>query len=206
MTDPEIFELAIPWCSRNSPSAAAPAARAGMSGGDGSRRRIRFLEPMTAVIVSSRRNVAPFGVRRAAATASAGTAIGSTRAGGARDVLTGHRTRPSWRPATCSSSRRRAAEATGRRDGAAGRLTCGRAAGSPRPRRCCCWPAPGWWRGCRRCWGRSGSIPEIVELASAALGRRVTIEGRIGLDLFPEPVLTAERVSLGGRGAGCRPA
>ena len=31
-------------------------------GGDGARRRIRFLAPMTAVIVSSRRIVAPFGL------------------------------------------------------------------------------------------------------------------------------------------------
>jgi len=31
-------------------------------GGDGAVRRLRFLEPMTAVIVSSRRSVAPFGL------------------------------------------------------------------------------------------------------------------------------------------------
>jgi 5-oxoprolinase (ATP-hydrolysing) len=31
-------------------------------GGDGAIRRIRFLEPMTAVIVASRREVAPFGL------------------------------------------------------------------------------------------------------------------------------------------------
>jgi 5-oxoprolinase (ATP-hydrolysing) len=31
-------------------------------GGDGAVRRVRFLEPMTAVIVASRRNVAPFGL------------------------------------------------------------------------------------------------------------------------------------------------
>jgi 5-oxoprolinase (ATP-hydrolysing) len=56
-------------------------------GGDGVVRRIRFLEPVTAVIVSSRRDVAPFGLD--------GGADGSPgrqwveRAAGGQDVLTG---------------------------------------------------------------------------------------------------------------------
>jgi 5-oxoprolinase (ATP-hydrolysing) len=56
-------------------------------GGDGAIRRIRFLEPMTAVIVSSRREVAPFGL--------AGGADGAPglqwveRADGSHETLTG---------------------------------------------------------------------------------------------------------------------
>jgi len=57
-------------------------------GGDGVRRRIRFLEPMTAVIVSSRRNVAPFGVN-GGAPGAVGRQWVDRAGGGRRDVLTG---------------------------------------------------------------------------------------------------------------------
>jgi 5-oxoprolinase (ATP-hydrolysing) len=62
MTDPEVLELRYPVrleefsIRRNSGGAGS------WRGGDGARRRVRFLEPMTAVIVASRRNVAPFGL------------------------------------------------------------------------------------------------------------------------------------------------
>ena len=46
----------------SSGSGAAPAAPGGQRGGDGSVRRIRFNEPMTVVVVASRREVAPFGL------------------------------------------------------------------------------------------------------------------------------------------------
>lgn len=39
--------------------------------------------------------------------------------------------------------------------------------------------------------------PEIASLAGDALGRRVRIDGRVGLVLLPEPVLTAENVTFG---------
>jgi len=63
MTDPEVFELRYPvrleqFAIRRG-SGGAGAAR----GGDGSVRRIRFNEPMTLVVVASRRDVAPFGLR-----------------------------------------------------------------------------------------------------------------------------------------------
>jgi 5-oxoprolinase (ATP-hydrolysing) len=63
MTDPEVFELRYPvrleqFAIRRG-SGGAGAAR----GGDGSVRRIRFNEPMTMVVVASRRDVAPFGLR-----------------------------------------------------------------------------------------------------------------------------------------------
>ena len=87
MTDPEVFELRYPVrlerfaIRRNSGGAGQ------WTGGNGSIRRVRFLEPMTAIIVSSRRNVAPFGL-----TGGADGAAGKQwveRAGGGLDVLTG---------------------------------------------------------------------------------------------------------------------
>jgi 5-oxoprolinase (ATP-hydrolysing) len=56
-------------------------------GGDGAVRRIRFLEPMTAVIVASRRVVAPFGLDGGADAAPGLQWV--ERADGSRDVLTG---------------------------------------------------------------------------------------------------------------------
>jgi 5-oxoprolinase (ATP-hydrolysing) len=56
-------------------------------GGDGSVRRIRFLETMTAVIVASRRNVAPFGLEGGEDGAAGRQWV--ERAGGAHEVLTG---------------------------------------------------------------------------------------------------------------------
>ena len=45
---------------------------------------------------------------------------------------------------------------------------------------------------------RLGPVSGTVEaIASSALGRRVTIEGPIGLSLLPEPVLAADRVNVG---------
>ncbi len=62
MTDPEIMELRYPIrleaFSIRRGSGGAGAAR----GGDGSVRRIRFFEPMTMVVVASRRDVPPFGL------------------------------------------------------------------------------------------------------------------------------------------------
>ncbi len=62
MTDPEVLELRYPviqeqFCIRRHSGGAGQ-----WRGGDGAIRRLRFLEPMTAVIVASRRNVAPFGL------------------------------------------------------------------------------------------------------------------------------------------------
>ena len=87
MTDPEILELRYPVRQELFRIRHGSGGSGKWAGGDGAERRIRFLEPMTAVIVSSRRNVAPFGL--------AGGADGAPglqwveRAGGARDVLTG---------------------------------------------------------------------------------------------------------------------
>jgi 5-oxoprolinase (ATP-hydrolysing) len=56
-------------------------------GGDGARRRMRFLEPMTAAILSSHRKVAPYGVAGGEPGALGRNWI--ERADGRRDELTG---------------------------------------------------------------------------------------------------------------------
>ncbi len=62
MTDPEVFELRYPVRLEKFGIRRGSGGAGKWSGGDGSERRVRFLEPMTAIIVSSRRNVAPFGL------------------------------------------------------------------------------------------------------------------------------------------------
>jgi 5-oxoprolinase (ATP-hydrolysing) len=62
MTDPEILELRYPVRQELFAVRHGSGGKGKWTGGSGSVRRIRFLEPMTAVIVSSRRNVAPFGL------------------------------------------------------------------------------------------------------------------------------------------------
>jgi 5-oxoprolinase (ATP-hydrolysing) len=62
MTDPEILELRYPVVLEEFAIRRGSGGAGKFHGGNGAIRRIRFLEPMTAVIVSSRRNVAPFGL------------------------------------------------------------------------------------------------------------------------------------------------
>ncbi len=62
MTDPEVFELRYPVMLERFGIRAGSGGAGAHRGGDGSVRRIRFDEPMTAVIVASRREVPPFGL------------------------------------------------------------------------------------------------------------------------------------------------
>lgn len=62
MTDPEVLELRYPVRLEEFSIRRGSGGKGGQRGGDGAVRRIRFLEPMTAVIVASRRAVAPFGL------------------------------------------------------------------------------------------------------------------------------------------------
>ena len=62
MTDPEILELRYPVRLEEFSIRRGSGGAGRFRGGDGSRRRIRFLAPMTLVVVASRRNVAPFGL------------------------------------------------------------------------------------------------------------------------------------------------
>jgi 5-oxoprolinase (ATP-hydrolysing) len=63
MTDPEILELRYPVRLEEFAIRHGSGGAGQWRGGDGSRRRIRFLRPMEAVIVASRRTVAPHGLQ-----------------------------------------------------------------------------------------------------------------------------------------------
>ena len=62
MTDPEILELRYPVRLEEFAIRRGSGGAGQWAGGDGARRRIRFLRPMEAVIVASRRTVAPHGL------------------------------------------------------------------------------------------------------------------------------------------------
>lgn len=87
MTDPEVLELRYPVRLEEFSIRHGSGGAGQWRGGDGAVRRVRFLAPMHAVIVSSRRNHAPFGM--------AGGGPGQPglqwvdRADGSRTVLTG---------------------------------------------------------------------------------------------------------------------
>ena len=87
MTDPEVLELRYPVRQDFFGIRRGSGGAGKWRGGDGSIRRIRFLEPMTAVIVSSRRNVAPFGLDSGSDGAAGQQWV--ERADGTKEVLTG---------------------------------------------------------------------------------------------------------------------
>ena len=62
MTDPEVLELRYPVRLEAFAVRRGSGGAGRHRGGDGAVRRIRFNEPMTAVVVASRRTVAPFGL------------------------------------------------------------------------------------------------------------------------------------------------
>ena len=62
LTDPEVLEWRFPVLLEEFAIRRGSGGAGRRRGGDGVRRRLRFLEPMTAAIVSGRRRVAPFGL------------------------------------------------------------------------------------------------------------------------------------------------
>jgi 5-oxoprolinase (ATP-hydrolysing) len=62
MTDPELLELRYPVRLEDFAIRRGSGGDGQWPGGDGARRRIRFLQPMTATIVASRRSIPPFGL------------------------------------------------------------------------------------------------------------------------------------------------
>ena len=87
MTDPEILELRYPVRQETFAIRHGSGGAGKWQGGNGAIRRIRFLEPMTAVIVSSRRVVAPFGLEGGADGAPGRQWV--ERADGSRQTLIG---------------------------------------------------------------------------------------------------------------------
>jgi len=87
MTDPEVLELRYPVRLELFGIRRGSGGAGRWQGGDGAVRRVCFLEPMTAVIVSSRRKIAPFGLDGGADGAPGLQWV--ERADGTRDILTG---------------------------------------------------------------------------------------------------------------------
>jgi 5-oxoprolinase (ATP-hydrolysing) len=70
MTDPEVLELRYPVRVEQFGVRRGSGGAGQWRGGDGAIRRLAFLEPMTAVIVASRRREGPFGLAGGAAGAT----------------------------------------------------------------------------------------------------------------------------------------
>jgi 5-oxoprolinase (ATP-hydrolysing) len=70
MTDPEVLELRYPVRVEQFAVRRGSGGAGQWRGGDGAIRRLAFLEPMTAVIVASRRHEGPFGLAGGAAGAT----------------------------------------------------------------------------------------------------------------------------------------
>ncbi|BAD79905.1 hydantoinase / oxoprolinase [Synechococcus elongatus PCC 6301] len=85
LTDPEVLESRFPVLLEEFSIRRGSGGAGHYAGGDGATRRLQFLEPMTATILSSRRQVAPFGL--------AGGGAGQTgenrliRADGSQEIL-----------------------------------------------------------------------------------------------------------------------
>jgi 5-oxoprolinase (ATP-hydrolysing) len=62
LTDPEVLEWRFPVRLESYAIRRGSGGAGRHRGGDGSVRRVRFLEPMTAVMLANHRRIAPFGV------------------------------------------------------------------------------------------------------------------------------------------------
>jgi 5-oxoprolinase (ATP-hydrolysing) len=62
LTDPEVLEWRFPVRLESFAIRRGSGGAGRHRGGDGAVRRVRFLEPMTAVILANHRRIAPFGV------------------------------------------------------------------------------------------------------------------------------------------------
>jgi len=87
LTDPEVLEWRFPVLLESFEIRAGSGGAGRHRGGDGTVRRIRFLEPMTASILSSHRVVAPFGLNGGSNGATGHNRV--ERAGGGVDELDG---------------------------------------------------------------------------------------------------------------------
>ncbi|MEE8279971.1 MAG: hydantoinase B/oxoprolinase family protein [Alphaproteobacteria bacterium] len=87
LTDPEVLEWRFPVLVESFAIRAGSGGKGRHSGGDGTVRRIRFREPMTAAILSNHRKVAPFGLAGGAPGALGRNRV--ERANGQREELGG---------------------------------------------------------------------------------------------------------------------
>ena len=101
LTDPEVLEWRFPVRLEAFAIRRGSGGAGAHRGGDGGERRVRFLEPMTAVMLANRRRVAPFGMAGGAPGAR-GPQLGRARGRRARGIRR-DRSRSRWARATCSS-------------------------------------------------------------------------------------------------------
>ncbi|HEX6142218.1 MAG TPA: hydantoinase B/oxoprolinase family protein [Geminicoccaceae bacterium] len=87
LTDPEVLEWRYPVLLEGHAINRGSGGRGRHRGGDGTIRRIRFLEPMSAALLSNHRRVAPFGIDGGEAGAVGAQWV--VRADGSRDDLPG---------------------------------------------------------------------------------------------------------------------
>ena len=62
LTDPEVLEWRFPVLLESFSIRPGSGGAGAHRGGDGAIRRVRFLQPMTAVMLANHRRIAPFGV------------------------------------------------------------------------------------------------------------------------------------------------
>ncbi len=62
LTDPEVLEWRFPVRIEAHEIRPGSGGQGRWHGGDGARRRVRFLEPMTAAILAGHRRIAPYGM------------------------------------------------------------------------------------------------------------------------------------------------
>ncbi len=87
LTYPEILELRYPFRLERFEVRAGSGGAGRHRGGDGVRRRIRFLQPMTAAILANHRRVPPFGAAGGGPGACAANWV--ERADGTKETLSG---------------------------------------------------------------------------------------------------------------------
>jgi len=85
LTDPEVLEWRFPVRLDAYRILAGTGGGGRHRGGDGGERRVRFLEPMTAVMLANHRRIAPFGVHGGAPGATGANWV--ERAGGGRETF-----------------------------------------------------------------------------------------------------------------------
>ena len=112
LTDPEVLEWRYPVLLESHRINRGSGGQGRHKGGDGTIRRVRFLEPMQAALVSNRREVPPFGLHGGSPGIRGDQWI--ERADGRPRSWRGVAGRR-WGRGTCSPCRRRAAEDTGSR-------------------------------------------------------------------------------------------